>query len=43
MKDKEATTEQLTAAYAKDKELVEERKSLNAVQSKTADRAGTPE
>ena len=34
MKDKEATTEQLTAAYAKDKELVEERKSLNAVQSK---------
>ena len=33
-KDKTDTTEQLNAAYAKDKELVEERKSLNAVQSK---------
>lgn len=33
-KNKAATTEKLTAAYVKDKELVEERKSLNAVQSK---------
>ena len=33
-KDKAETREKLTAAYDKDRELVEERKSVNAVQSK---------